>query len=217
MEPLVLIEATAVELGMHSAESRGGPESAVLADSIGTVAVRGRLLVETLLQDARFAERPPELTTVRVADVVTDALTLVMTHGSRPAGPQITVGRMPTVVSNAQLLSIVIRNLVVNAVKYGSREAGDIRIFADDEQGGWRLSVVSRGRAISPGEVERIFRRFERGNEPRRSTGTGLGLAICARLVGRLGGMLGVTPEPGVGNRFFVFLPDAEAPEALDS
>ena len=42
----------------------------------------------------------------------------------------------------------------------------------------------------------------------RRAPGSGLGLAICARIVDRLGGTIGVEPQPE-GNSFYFILPAA--------
>ncbi|MGZ4282405.1 MAG: ATP-binding protein [Gaiellaceae bacterium] len=39
--------------------------------------------------------------------------------------------------------------------------------------------------------------------------GTGLGLYICRELVGRMGGTIGVSSEPGTGSTFYFELPKA--------
>ena len=212
VEPLVTLETSAVALGADLVKY-GAPDLVVRADSMGKVAARGRLLVDTLLQDAESSERPPELQPIELADVVADALTL-LERTIQAVSAEVVVGPMPTITSHAQLLSIVIRNLVANGVKYASPQAKSVQITADRIDTGWRLSVISRGRRIPQADVERVFRRFERGDEKARGRGSGLGLAICARIVERLGGVLGVVPEPGVGNRFFLLLPDARSDTA---
>jgi signal transduction histidine kinase len=202
--PLVIAESSAMLLSEEFAEDVN-PTLRARINWLGNVASRGRLLVEALLLDARAEEREPELTSVDLGELVSDALDLVGEQ-LRARSPQLAISPVPTVWSNRQFLSIIVRNLVVNAVKYGS-PARHFRIEADREPTTWRLSVVSPGPVIGAKDAERLLRPFERGNEARRVAGTGLGLAICLRLAERLGGTVGYAPEPGVGNRFFVQLP----------
>jgi signal transduction histidine kinase len=212
--PLVIAESSATLLSEELGEDLNASLRARI-DLLGTAASRGRLLVEALLLDARAEEREPELARVDLADLVGDALDLV--GEQLPAeSPRPAIAPLPTVWSNRQFLSIIVRNLVVNAVKYSSPER-HFQIEADREATTWRLSVISPGPVIGAKDAERLLRPFERGNDARRVAGTGLGLAICLRLAERLGGTIGYAPEPGVGNRFFVQLPaEAAATGASD-
>jgi signal transduction histidine kinase len=175
--------------------------------SLGRVAGRARLTLETLLQDALSGERAPELGKVDLASLVEEAVSQVADHGTR-IPPRIEVGSLPTITSSRALLSVVVRNLLANAVKYASPAAGAIRVDAGRDGAGWRLAVVSPGDAIPPDEAKRILGRFERGAHGRGIAGAGLGLDICSRIVKRLGGTLGLVAESGRGNSFVVWLPD---------
>ena len=210
MEPLILVESAALQCKVDVGRADTADDLKGRLDVIGSVAARGRLLVDSLLHDAQSAERSPRLKRLDLQHTVADALGLV---GQDAAARRlrIRVGTMPTLVSNPELLSIVFRNLLVNAVKYSSAHAGDITITAERDKSAWKLSVFSPGHAIPANDVDRILRRFERA-DAWRARGVGLGLTICARIVERLGGRLGVAPEPGVGNRFFVLLPDLVEP-----
>lgn len=52
---------------------------------------------------------------------------------------------------------------------------------------------------MEPGELERIFDRFYRGdaNRNQNAAGTGLGLAIAKQIVAHHGGMIHARSEPG--------------------
>lgn len=204
IEPMIILESSAILLKQELGGSLDALSSSRL-DSFGSVAARSRLLVESLLLEARSAERPVEFRSTDLGTIVDHALRLVPADAGGPA-PPITVSPLPTIDTNPELISIVMRNLLANAVKYGDPRGGEITLTADRTRAGWRLSVVSPGRSISVSDAQRLLRRFERGAES-RSQGTGLGLAICVRIVERLGGTLGVLPESGGGNRFFVELP----------
>jgi two-component system sensor histidine kinase CiaH len=77
-----------------------------------------------------------------------------------------------------QMLSVLISNLIDNALKYGSNQPVQVALSQRDAH--VSLTVSDRGPGIPKGEEKRIFEKFYRtGNEETRSTkGTGLGLFI---------------------------------------
>jgi two-component system phosphate regulon sensor histidine kinase PhoR len=104
----------------------------------------------------------------------------------------------------------VLVNLIDNAVKY-SPGGGEVAVTASLSNGAVRVEVRDSGIGIEPAEQGSIFEKFYRGElhgQPVRA-GTGLGLYICRELVGRMGGTIGVSSEPGTGSTFFFELPRA--------
>jgi signal transduction histidine kinase len=204
MEPLVMAEAYAALL-----QKRLGNRLDLEAQDDLAALVRGaarmRLLVETLLHDARSAARPLKRRSVDLERIVHDCIGLLAPEISLRRA-RITVPAMPIVRGDAALLTGVIQNLLVNALKYGPRTDGEIRLEASWEGSRWRIGVTSEGRPIEPNERERIFERFERGRMERRARGAGLGLTICRRIIERHGGEIGVQPQPQ-GNLFYFTLP----------
>jgi len=104
----------------------------------------------------------------------------------------------------------VLVNLIDNAVKY-SPGGGEVAVSTSLSDGGVRVEVRDSGIGIAPAEQGSIFEKFYRGElhgQPVRA-GTGLGLYICRELVGRMGGSIGVSSEPGTGSTFYFELPKA--------
>jgi PAS domain S-box-containing protein len=99
----------------------------------------------------------------------------------------------------------VLTNLLSNAVKYGEGRPIDIRLSRQD--GSAVLSVSDHGIGIPPGQLERIFNRFERAGAPREYGGFGLGLWISRQIVEASGGHVDVESAPEHGSTFTVFLP----------
>lgn len=108
---------------------------------------------------------------------------------------------------DAVALSILVRNLVDNALRYspeGSLARVDVRAASPSRI---ELSVLDEGPGIAPGMTERIFERFYRGDSG-RGDGAGLGLAIVRRIVDLHGGTIRVRPPgDGVAGGFVVTLP----------
>jgi signal transduction histidine kinase len=204
-EPLVTTEAYATQLcerlgARVDAESRR--DLAVLARS----SARLRLVVETLLHEARSAHYPLRRRPVALDQVLDDCLSL-LGHEIRVRQARLLVRPLPTVRGDASMLGIVLKNLLSNALRYGPRQGGVIRTDAARMKGGWRISLVSEGKPIPQADRERVFAPFERGKGERRAVGTGLGLAISRTIVERHGGEITVEPCPQ-GNCFSFTIPD---------
>ena len=105
----------------------------------------------------------------------------------------------------------VLANLIGNAIKFTKEGEVVVRVQCDDAAGAdvrIRLSVEDTGIGIAPDAQERIFEQFSQadGSTTREFGGTGLGLAICRRLLGLMGGSIGVQSTAGHGARFVVDL-----------
>jgi two-component system, chemotaxis family, sensor kinase Cph1 len=206
IEPLILTEVyvNTVKDRLDDAEHA---ESRRDLEILSRNAKRMRLLLEALLHQARSSGRPLARTAVAVGDVVSECVDLLGPE-FRARRLRVEVESLPEVQGEETLLSALIGNLLVNALKYSPRAGGVIRVGAvhrDPEV--WELFVESDGPPIPREDRERIFEPFSRGLGERRARGTGLGLAICRNIVERHGGTIWVSPANGEGNRFSFTLP----------
>lgn len=105
-------------------------------------------------------------------------------------------------------LTLALRNLVDNAIKY-SPEESTISIAVESHDGMAGISVQDQGPGIPKEEHRHVFRKFARGSSARllNVKGTGLGLAMAEQIVRSHGGKLELTSGPGQGSRFTIFLP----------
>jgi two-component system phosphate regulon sensor histidine kinase PhoR len=128
---------------------------------------------------------------------------------------RLTVESRSTVVpgDRGQLLQLL-RNLVVNAVKYGARGEEVGVAIVDEGEATVRLTVSDRGEGIAPEHLPRLTERFYRvdAGRSRAEGGTGLGLAIVKHIVGRHRGRLEIKSAPGEGTQVHVLLPRLAEP-----
>lgn len=96
---------------------------------------------------------------------------------------------LPSVPLDEVLMEQVLLNVISNAVKY-SPEGSEIRLEAEKDGERLRLTITDEGAGILPGDRERIFEKFYRGDRTKHIPGTGLGLAICKSIVEAHGGTI---------------------------
>ena len=87
---------------------------------------------------------------------------------------------LPCVPGNADLLSMLLSNLVDNAIRY-TQEGGHIEISIQRDGSAVCLAVTDDGPGVPAEQRERVFDRFYRIAQ-QDQPGTGLGLAICRRI-----------------------------------
>ncbi|WP_391572008.1 sensor histidine kinase, partial [Cohnella sp.] len=118
----------------------------------------------------------------------------------------------PVVVMDAQRLEQALFNLVSNAMKFTPR-GGVVRIaLAVDEANLTRYAIISvqdSGMGIPPEQLEQIFDRNYRYDQPGEKgvEGSGLGLAICREIVQAHGGTVRAESDGRTGSIFSVSLP----------
>ncbi|MCX5700504.1 MAG: HAMP domain-containing sensor histidine kinase [Candidatus Omnitrophica bacterium] len=103
-------------------------------------------------------------------------------------------------------LSRVVMNLVSNALKYTPKGGGiDVRLSADENA--VELTVINSGPGITPEEIGRLFKKYERLDKHSNIEGTGLGLSIVKDIVDAHNGRITVESELDKKTEFKVILP----------
>lgn len=127
----------------------------------------------------------------------------------------ITVNSQPDVlvVGDPELLTVAIKNLVENAIKY-SEDGKHVGVGVSTSKSSVQISVADVGVGIPKDEQNRIFERFYRvdASRSRQTGGTGLGLSLVKHIVFSHGGEITLYSQPGVGSTFTISLPRFEQP-----
>ncbi|MBN2814906.1 MAG: response regulator [Bacteroidales bacterium] len=106
----------------------------------------------------------------------------------------------------------VMMNLLTNAYKFTEKGSVLFGYTLDPPAGTIRFFVSDTGVGIPENDRKKIFEDFYKIEQKgkRFHQGTGIGLSICKKLVGLMGGSIGVDSVPGQGSTFYFTLPYTE-------
>jgi signal transduction histidine kinase len=102
--------------------------------------------------------------------------------------------------SDAYLVSIIVGNLISNAIKY-TNNFGEISIILSQNNEILSFTIIDNGIGISQTDLEKVFHSFYRADSLNHTTikGTGLGLSIVKRLCELLNITISIESELNVG------------------
>ncbi len=173
---------------------------------------RMRVLVETILQSAKMANKNFSITLkeVNINSVVTTVLqSFSLTIANRGGAIETHLDAEPDTVDADELhLTNMIYNLVDNAIKY-SKETPRIEVGTSRTADAMVLYVRDHGIGIAKENQKRVFEKFYRvstGNV-HNVKGFGIGLNYVAQVVRLHHGHIALESELGVGSTFTVTLP----------
>jgi PAS domain S-box-containing protein len=112
------------------------------------------------------------------------------------------------VYADKDMIQLVVRNLISNAVKF-SKRGGIIKLSASADGSNTILCVTDSGVGISEADQKKLFELetfTTRGTD--NEQGTGLGLLLCKDFIEKNGGIIWVESELGKGSKFCVRIPN---------
>ena len=107
--------------------------------------------------------------------------------------------------ADEDILSLTIRNLLANAIKFTLY--GKVSIYSTYNGNFCCISIADTGVGIAPENIDKIFSRQYYTKGTHKEKGTGLGLMLCKEFVERNKGSITVTSTIGQGSVFTIQLP----------
>ncbi len=160
-------------------------------------------MVDQLLLLARFENQKQNINneTVYLNAVLLD---LISRFSEKIASKKITINTDFSsdfyIYSDAYLVSIIIGNLISNAIKY-TNDHGEISINLTQKNDIILFTIIDNGIGISKNDLDKVFHSFYRADSLNHSNikGTGLGLSIVKRLCDLLNITITIESELNVG------------------
>jgi len=167
------------------------PAQMEMADTVESEATRLGNLTSRLLRTARLEKQD-----IRPRMEITDLVSLIgraaRQYAERSPDRRIVTDGSGSleIMADAELLRLAIGQILENACKY-SEPGSTVTIRMDRQPDAVVIRLTNDGSSIQPNERQRIFERFYRGADARRSTsGSGLGLYVARKIATAHGGAL---------------------------
>jgi len=171
--------------------------------------IRLQRMIENLLNYTKLEsiQLKLDLQTISLPDLVAE---VIGAHELSIRNKQLvieTIFNLSQVTADHEKLTIIMDNLVSNAVRY-SPDLGHIKIRTDEDNNRFIIEVIDDGPGLDKADQEKLFSPFYRGTHLHKSliNGSGLGLAITKDLVEAHDGSIELTPSRQ-GAHFIVTLP----------
>ena len=185
------------------------PETIKRIEKISSAAERCAKIVKTFLAMAR--QQPTKMENTDVNAVITTAVD-VAGYGKKDEGLEIVcdlAGRVPEIIADADQITQVIINLIINAEQaiLAAGEGNRITVATGTGKAGdtVEITVTDNGPGIPKNIIARIFEPFFTTKDV--GDGTGIGLAFCHRIIHSHGGHIWADPDHRGGSRFVISLP----------
>jgi signal transduction histidine kinase len=170
--------------------------------------VRMSVLIDDLLAYSRVERRGFKPTPVSLATLVNDVMSEVVDDVERKRVSFHVDVPPVTVLVDAEGLTLVLRNLLQNALKFSRNIAAPrIDIAAQLLDRSVRLVVRDNGIGFDMQYHELIFKLFHRLHREEQYPGTGIGLALVRKAIERMNGRVWAESADGAGAVFHVELP----------
>jgi light-regulated signal transduction histidine kinase (bacteriophytochrome) len=136
----------------------------------------------------------------------------------------IRIGKLPIIKAIPFQIKQLFINLISNSLKYSKEDiAPEISItskkITEKEMYDYKIAnkkdyhkivISDNGIGFKQEYSDKIFLLFKRLETDPKYSGTGLGLAICSRIVDNHKGFIKVKSKPGVGAKFYIFIPKGD-------
>jgi signal transduction histidine kinase len=204
--PLAIIDAASETALRHGPDTPADEHRAMLE-----MIRRNTKLAELLLgrlglaRDVEAGEVTLEVVSIDLAQLVQDSVddlrrALLAEHPvTVDAGAPLAILADPTAARE------IVFNLLSNAARY-SEKGAHIEVSVLLDAGMAEVVVRNHGSGVTPGDTERVFEKYRRGDDS-RTPGVGLGLFISRGLARAHGGDLTVRPAAREGSEFHLRLP----------
>lgn len=112
------------------------------------------------------------------------------------------------VMADKNMVKLILRNLVVNALKYTNKN-GKIELISESLDRMIKVTIADSGIGIDPHKIKNLFS-IEKKTSTQgtaKEQGHGLGLILTKEFVQLNGGEIGIDSEPGKGTKVWITLP----------
>lgn len=177
-----------------------------------------RIIAEESDRLARLSISVLELSKIENQQIVTDKTTFDLDEQLRqcillqePAWSEKNIEMIPELdqvefFGNMEMLGLVWRNLISNAIKF-TPDGGSITVRLTADENNVTVLVSDTGIGMDEETERHVFEKFYQGDKSHSHAGYGIGLTVVGRVVSLCEGSIEVESQPNEGSTFTVRLP----------
>jgi light-regulated signal transduction histidine kinase (bacteriophytochrome) len=167
-------------------------------------------LIDGLLLLSRSTRGELQRDVINLSDLSTSILN-ELARLDKTRSVSIQVEKNLYVTGDAQMLGVVLRNLLSNAWKYTAQSQNPkISVYTQMDGHEKHYCVKDNGAGFDISHASRLFQPFQRLHRQEEFPGIGIGLATVHRIVTRHGGIIKAHGEPNKGAIFCFTLPSLD-------
>jgi signal transduction histidine kinase len=157
-------------------------------------------------RNARTEIKPALISMERIIEEAKDSVRAM--NGFNSLAIRVTLNQTAPFHSDPVRLSIIVNNLVTNAIKFQdyTKEQSYLEFDIDINYDRLVLKTSDNGIGIATEHHQKVFDMFYRGTD--RTSGSGIGLYLVKQTVEKMKGTIGLTSEVGKYTNFEVTLPN---------
>ncbi|GAB4390600.1 MAG: sensor histidine kinase [Thermodesulfovibrionales bacterium] len=173
-------------------------------ENLDTILFHINRIADIVRQLSGLSKLPPaSFKEVQINDLIASSLGLLQyDKRAKPITVVKELGALPEIVTDANQLTQVFVNFILNAVD-AMPEGGTLTIRTMDDTDSISVEVEDTGVGIPRENLQRVFDPFF----TTKDKGTGLGLSVSYGIIRRLGGEIAVESEEGRGTTFRITVP----------
>lgn len=161
----------------------------------------GKIITELLLL-SRVTRHELKITTVNLTQITNDSIARLKDKNDRNI--KISIEENLITQADANLVPIVIENLLNNAWKYTSKnQLTEINVGQINKDNTIFFYIKDNGIGFNMEYIDKIFQPFQRLHNANEFEGTGIGLANVSRVIQRHGGKIFAEAKQGEGATFY--------------
>lgn len=165
-------------------------------------------LIDDLLTLSRISRGPLSRVAVDLSVLAAD-ITAELERGHPDREVKTTIAGGLSVTADAQLVKIVLENLIGNAWKFTAKTVKpNVEIGATEQDGRLVFFVRDNGAGFDAAYASKLFAPFQRLHSEKDFGGTGIGLATVQRIVRRHGGRVWADGVVDAGATIYFTLPE---------
>lgn len=166
--------------------------------------------METLLHWVKnqFGNYQAHIAPVEISPLVHSVIQLLSPIAQAKQISIVDTGIAPvTVLADQEMVRIMLRNLISNAIKFSHPE-GSVQVGVTILENSVKVSVTDEGVGISPENMDKLMGNTAISTQGTHAeVGTGIGIQLCKRLAALNGGQFGIESSTGKGSCFWFTLP----------